>query len=145
MVSVGVTPTSSCPNCNENSGTINGTRITNDATTATHGCRATPRAQASHRRSPTLRGFGRRNAGTFTRRTQSPSNDRIAGSSVIEASTAMNTAIAEANPSEVTNGIPATASEASAITTVLPAKTIALPEEATAFAIDASTSMPSPS
>ena len=57
----------------------------------------------------------------------------------------MNTAIAEANPSEVTNGIPATASEASAITTVLPAKTIALPEEATARAIDSLTSMPSPS
>ena len=68
--------------------------------------------------------------GTFTRRTQSPSNDRIAGNSVIEASTAMNTAIAEANPSEVTNGIPATTREASAITTVLPAKTMALPEEA---------------
>ena len=43
------------------------------------------------------------------------------------ARTAVITAKAEAYPSEVTSGMPAMRSVTSAITTVLPAKTIALP------------------
>src|SRR6202000_1907851 len=48
-------------------------------------------------------------------------------------------------PSVVTSGIPATASEQSAIITVKPAKTTAPPAVAVARAIDSRSSMPSPS
>jgi len=72
----------------------------------------------------------------------SPVIARIAGSNVSAASTAVTTAIAEIRPSEVTSGIPATASEASAIATVPPAKNTAPPEVAPALAIDSSTSSP---
>ena len=43
----------------------------------------------------------------------------------------------------MTRGMPATYSESSAITTVPPANTMALPEVATAFAIESFIAMPS--
>ena len=70
---------------------------------------------------------------------------RIAGRSVVAASTATATEIAAVKPRVVTRGIPATASEQSAITTVVPAKTTAPPAVATARATDSSTSSPSAS
>ena len=69
----------------------------------------------------------------------------MAGSNVIEVHTARNTAIADANPRVLTSGIPATTSDSRAMTTVPPAKTTALPDEATARAIDSRSSTPSPS
>ena len=57
----------------------------------------------------------------------------------------MKTAIADANPSMLTSGMPATDSDTSAITTVPPANTMALPDDATERAIDSRTSMPSSS
>ena len=64
-----------------------------------------------------------------------PTMASTAGSRVRAASTAVTTATAAEYPSAVTRGIPATRSARRAITTVDPAKTIALPEVATAIAI----------
>jgi hypothetical protein len=66
-----------------------------------------------------------------------------AGSSVTAASTATTTAIPAISPMFVTSGMLATASDTSAIVTVLPAKTTAPPEVATALAIDSRNSNPS--
>ena len=74
-----------------------------------------------------------------------PTRDMTAGSRVVAASTAVRTAMADEYPSEDTSGIPATASETSAITTVPPANTIALPDVASARAIDSRISSPSAS
>ena len=57
-----------------------------------------------------------------------PTRASTAGSRVRAASTAVTTATAAEYPSAVTRGIPATRSARSAITTVEPAKTIALPD-----------------
>ncbi len=59
-----------------------------------------------------------------------PTSDSTAGSRVSAASTATTTAIAAIKPIVVTSGMPATASEASAIVTVAPAKNTAPPEVA---------------
>jgi hypothetical protein len=61
---------------------------------------------------------------------------------VIAASTAVTTATADEYPSAVTSGMPATSSVSSAMTTVVPAKTIALPDVATASAIESSSPIP---
>ena len=63
----------------------------------------------------------------------SPQRPRSAGSSVIEASTATTTTMAEAWPSTVISVMPDTASDSSAITTVMPAKATAAPEVAAAW------------
>ena len=83
------------------------------------------------------------NAGSASQPIRWPTRPRNAGSRVIATSTAATTAIAEAIPSAVTSGMPATASESRAITTVVPAKTIALPDVATALAIESRIGMPS--
>ena len=140
-----MTPMSSWPSRSENSGTMSGARIAIDAATASHGCRETPRAQVSQRVRPSGRFPIWRNPGTRSRFTPLPTNERIAGISVIEVTTAVRTAIAAASPSVVTRGMPATASDTSAITTVLPAKTIALPEDETARATDSRIGMPASS
>ncbi len=72
-----------------------------------------------------------------------PRAPSIAGSSVVAAKTATITAIAAVKPRVLTRGIPAKASEQSAITTVKPAKTTAPPAVAAARAIDSCRSMPS--
>ena len=72
-----------------------------------------------------------------------PSSASSAGSSVNAARTAITTEIAAISPMVVTSGIPATASETSAIVTVVPAKKTAPPEVAAARAIDSSTARPS--
>ena len=74
-----------------------------------------------------------------------PSAPSIAGSRVAAAQTATTTAIAAVKPSVLTSGMPAKASEQSAITTVKPAKTTAPPAVAVARAIDSRSSIPSPS
>ena len=66
-----------------------------------------------------------------------------AGSRVSAPRTASTTAIAAIRPIVVTRGIPATASDTSAIVTVPPAKVTAPPEVATARAIDSRSSRPS--
>ncbi len=58
--------------------------------------------------------------------------------------TAVSTAIAVTKPRVDTSGMPATASDTSAITTVVPANTIALPDVATARAIDSWRPSPRP-
>ena len=67
----------------------------------------------------------------------------IAGSRVSAARTATTTAIAAMRPIVVTSGIPATASDTSAIVTVPPANATAPPEVAAARAIDSCSSRPS--
>ena len=79
---------------------------------------------------------GRMNAGSESQAIRWPSSPRNAGSKVIATSTAATTAIAEARPSALTSGMPATPSESRAMTTVQPANTMALPEVATAWAMD---------
>ena len=71
-----------------------------------------------------------------------PAIASTAGSSVSAASTATTTAIAAIRPIVVTSGMPATASETSAIVTVQPAKNTAPPEVAAARAIDSSIAQP---
>ncbi len=66
-----------------------------------------------------------------------------AGSRVRAASTATTTAIAAIKPIVVTSGMPATASDTSAIVTVQPAKKTAPPDVAAARAIDSSKGRPS--
>ena len=65
-----------------------------------------------------------------------------AGSRVSAASTATTTAIAAISPIVVTSGMLATASDTSAIVTVLPANATAPPDVATARASDSRTSRP---
>ena len=67
----------------------------------------------------------------------------IAGSSVSAPITATTTAMAAISPIVVTIGIPATASETSAIVTVPPAKNTAPPDVAADRATDSSMSRPS--
>ena len=74
-----------------------------------------------------------------------PSAPSIAGSRVAAAKTATTTAIAAVKPRVETSGMPAKASEQSAMTTVKPAKTTAPPAVAVARAIDSRSSIPSPS
>ncbi|BFO14334.1 hypothetical protein SHKM778_07220 [Streptomyces sp. KM77-8] len=57
----------------------------------------------------------------------------------------MATAPADASPIEVSSGTPATDSPASAMTTVAPAKTTALPAVALARATDSTTGIPAAS
>ena len=83
------------------------------------------------------------NFGSDAQRMRCLSRPRNAGSREIEPSTAVTTPIADASPRAVTSGMPATARESSAITTVPPAKTIALPEVATALAMESCIAMPS--
>ena len=71
-----------------------------------------------------------------------PTRDSPAGSRVVAAITATSTATAAARPIAVTSGMFASTSARSAMTTVLPAKTIALPEVATDSATESRTSMP---
>ncbi len=72
-----------------------------------------------------------------------PKSARNAGKSVSAAKTATTTATAAINPIVVTSGMPATASDTSAIVTVHPAKNTAPPEVATDRAIDSRISSPS--
>ncbi len=122
---------------------MSGMRIAAAAATQSHGCVVTKRAHAAQKPLPGSFGRGRRNAGTRSESIRSPTIDSIAGKSEIAARTAVATAKADVYPSVVTSGIPATSSVISAMTTVPPAKTIALPEVATACPIDSCTPMPS--
>ncbi len=72
-----------------------------------------------------------------------PASDISAGSSVMAARTAVATAIAAVYPRAETSGMPATASDTSATTTVHPANVTAVPAVPTARAIDSCISMPS--
>ncbi len=87
--------------------------------------------------------FGRMNAGRDSQAIRGPSRPRNAGRRETATATAATTASAEAMPSALTSGIPATPSESRAMTTVQPANTIALPDVATALAIESTMGMPS--
>ncbi len=134
---------SSWPSCNENTGSASGIRTTSEPATAATGWWATARAQRENMRSSTGLGFGRRNAGTRSENTCRPVSESSAGSRVIAAAIAVTTVTAEANPRRVINGIPATTNDPSAITTVPPANTTAVPDRASVRATDSATSMPS--
>jgi hypothetical protein len=121
---------------------ISGTSAAVETTATSAGWRRTTRAHAAHIPLPGF-GFGRMNAGSDSQAIRCPSRPRNAGSSDTATATAVTTAIAAAMPSELTSGIPATPSESRAMTTVHPAKTIALPDVATAVAIDSTMGMPS--
>ncbi len=71
-----------------------------------------------------------------------PTSARIAGSSVSAQTIAIATIRPVVRPSVVTSGMPATASEQTATTTVLPANRTAPPEVATARATDSPGSIP---
>ncbi len=121
---------------------ISGTSAATDSTAISSGCRWTTPAQRDHMPGRPV-GLGRRNAGSASRLIRGPSSPRKAGSREIATRTAHTTAIAEARPRALTRGIPATPSESNAMTTVQPAKTMALPDVATALAIDSGTGTPS--
>ena len=80
--------------------------------------------------------MGRMNEGIRRRRMLPPRSERTAGRSVIDARTAQRTATAAEMPNDVMSGMPATARDRRAITTVVPANTTAVPEELIARAID---------
>ena len=87
-------------------------------------------------------GVGLMKAGSDAQAIRCLSRPRNAGSSVIEPNTAATTPIAEARPSALTSGMPATPRDNSAMTTVQPAKTIALPAVATALAMESCMDIP---
>ncbi len=76
-------------------------------------------------------------------RSRSPSRSAIAGSSVSASDTATVTAAAAASPMTVSTGMPATVRPVSAMTTVAPANTTALPAVARARDIDSAGECPS--
>ena len=121
---------------------IKGTRQARETTLTMIGCRRTTPAHRCHIPFPGTCG-GARNLGSRTQWTRCLSRPRSAGSSEIAPSTAATTPTAEARPSAVTRGMPATYRESSAITTVPPANTMALPEVATALAMESFIGMPS--
>ena len=120
---------------------ISGTRKASDTTVTTTGCRRTTPDQRNHMPCPGF-GVGLMNAGSDAQAIRCLSSPSSAGSSVIEPTTAATTPMAEARPSALTSGMPATPSESSAITTVQPAKTIALPAVETALAMESCIDIP---
>ena len=109
-----------------------------------HGRRPTARAIRAHPCGSWSSGCVRPMC-TRSELTRSPSAPSTAGRSVAAARTDTPTAIAAVNPSVDTSGIPATTSEQSAMTTVVPANTTAPPAVAAARAADSCTSTPSAS
>ena len=81
-------------------------------------------------------------ARSFFRSTFSPANPSNAGSRVMAISTEMPTVPAAARPITVRNGMPTTDRPASAMSTVRPANTTAVPAVPFALAIDSSMSIP---
>ncbi len=134
---------SSWPSSSEKVGITSTPSSTSDPPIAHHGRRASRRPQRDHRPVPGSLARPRARPGSRRASIRGPISDSRAGSRVIAASTAVTTATADAYPSEVTSGIPATARHSRAITTVPPANTIALPEVASVRAIDSSISVPS--
>ena len=120
---------------------ISGTRKASDSTATTTGRRRTTPAQRCHMPCPGL-GVGLRNAGRDAQPIRCLSRPRNAGRSVIAPNTAATTPIAEARPSALTRGMPATPRDSRAMTTVVPAKTIALPDVATALAMESCMAIP---
>jgi len=114
---------------------ISGTRMAAATRVQTHGYRVTRPAHRFHRPARSGLLLGRRNAGSLPPNRCRPSSDMTAGSSDRAASTAVSTATAVTRPRVVTSGISATASDTSAMITVVPANTIALPAVATDSAI----------
>ena len=119
-----------------------GARNASETTLMMTGWRRTTPDQRCHIPCPGTCG-GEMSLGSEAQRMRCLSRPRNAGSSEIEPSTAATTPIADAMPSAVTSGMPATASDSRAMTTVPPAKTIALPDVATALAIESVMDMPS--
>ncbi len=129
------------PSVSDSNGIVSGIRIRSATSPASIGRLAISFASFAHtplRTSSSVAGW--RTRSELIRGPRIPSS---AGSSVSAASTAITTAIAAIRPIVVTSGIPATASDTSAIVTVLPAKNTAPPEVATARAIDSSIGNPS--
>jgi hypothetical protein len=122
---------------------MSGARKSKEATATRTGRPATNAAHDPQTPPPGF--FLRRNAGILTALTLAPSRPSTAGRNVIAASTAVTTATAEARPRVLSRGMPATRSDTRATTTVPPANTIALPEVATARAIESSTGIPASS
>ena len=119
-----------------NSGIINGTMITRATAHEIAGCLTTIAAHRAQKVASGSFGRGCIKAGRASRSTPRPRMASIAGKRVSDASTAVNTATAHAYPSEVTNGIWATARASRATMTVPPANTMAPPLVATASAIE---------
>ncbi len=133
---------SSWPSSSENAGMIIGIRNATDTRLMITGWRRTTPDQRCHIPLPGWCG-GEMNFGNDAHRMRCLIKPRNDGSREIEPSTAMMTPIADASPRDVTKGIWATAKDSNAITTVPPAKTIELPEVATAFAMESCIGMPS--
>ena len=141
VVEVDSAAVSCWPRFSDSSGIISGIRIASATRPASTGKRAMSAAQRAHNPCRACSSVG----GVRTRRAlmRVPLIASRAGSSVSAASTATTTAIPAISPSVVTSGMPATASETSAIVTVQPAKKTAPPEVAVARAIDSSSASPS--
>ncbi len=129
------------PSVSDSSGIVSGIRIASAARPAIQGKRAISCAHFAHR--PSCACCSEGGWRTRSELIRGPVIASVAGSSVKAASTATTTAIAAIRPSVVISGMPATASEISAIVTVPPAKKTAPPEVAAARAIDSSIASPS--
>ncbi len=128
------------PSSSDSSGIINGIRIASAARPAIIGWRAIMLAHFAHAPCSVAASGRRSRWGGRTRSAliRGPAIASAAGNSVSAASTATTTAMPAISPIVVTKGMPATASDTSAIVTVPPAKNTAPPEVATARAIDSS-------
>jgi hypothetical protein len=142
-VEVDSAATSCWPRLSDSSGIDKGTKIASAASPASNGCLAMSAAHLAHR--PVLICASVPGARTRSELIRGPTMPSKAGSNVSAASTDTTTATAAMNPSVVTSGIPATASETSAIVTVPPAKKTAPPDVAVARATDSGKSSPSES
>ena len=94
VVSWGVAPMSSWPRCSENIGTIRGASSASATSPQASGWAVTVAAHRLQSVAAPGRVLGRRKAGSFAPNACLPASDSIAGSSVIAASTAVNTATA---------------------------------------------------
>ncbi len=99
-----------------------------------HGCRVTAAAQRAQMLSPSGAFSRRRRHGSRRASIRRPTSASTAGRKVIAVSTATSTASAEAQPIAPRSGTRATSRESSAMITVTPAKTTALPDVAKARA-----------
>ncbi len=128
------------PNVSDSIGIASGIRIASATSPATMGCLPISCAHFAHRPF-----FASSAVGGWWIRSElmcGPKIDKNAGKSVSAAATATTTAMAAISPIVVTKGMPATASETSAIVTVPPAKKTAPPEVATDREIDSRISNP---
>ncbi len=142
VVDVGQAPMSSWPRISVSVGAASGSSTARAATRLIHGCRVTAPAQRAQTLFASRACSGPRRHGSRSASMRRPTTPSTAGRNVIAVSIATRTASAEAYPMAPSSGTRATSSASSAMITVMPANTTALPDVAMARATASRTSAP---